>query len=709
MNGEKIAKLGIKRDPEVLYYVKNGDVWCTPRKKPGEPKGKATKVASAGIEMDYSKYLYYLDGDGDVARKPRVLGTTRAATVDEDLGPDQEDDDVVVESDAGFEQQVSGELDVLIADGPDKKTQTNDVEERSDAPVTATEKQRSPLVEQPEANSADSEVSSDTAAAAPSGTPSPINNPQRPDSAGFPDVACVLTRDVHPGEHCLRVDDYAQALAAVMQAARGEFCFAIFGHWGRGKTFLLQRLAAFLPQSYRPVWFSAWKYRTRPEIWIHLYETIARASRVDGTWKSKPRAVRAFLVRHGAWPVVVSLFALAISILGLGVLPVLIGAVGLVTILKAYAFVRWAAKLPPFLFSVPRHSDKLGMQATIGEDLTALLKGWMPSDATRQYSSGLPSRLWLFPYVLAVVSLVGAAWVGFHPGDFAWLKLHPPTEVRWVAVTILGSLGVFLPIWVVYAGRAPQQLALIIDDLDRCDPETMLELIESLKLLLEDPEVSARVQVFMLVDEDALHQAIANRYIDVRRVETSNILDSQETQLARAVDETIEKLFVAHLRLPPLEKHELEELMAAYVRQPGLRAQLTPAQLAKVDADATATRVRASTVSEPSTEPDAAADPAKTAGRSQATDLADLVFTSEERAVLRDAAAKMVVRDGRQVGPRAVRTFLVRYQLAKFLLARRDTSCSPQLLVQALLAPSGQYVGMPDLNAVVAQVSRATH
>jgi hypothetical protein len=75
--GEKIAKLGIKRDNDMMYYIKGGDVWATPRKKPGQPKGKAAKVAAAGIEMDYSKYLYYLDGDGDIARKERQVGGSK--------------------------------------------------------------------------------------------------------------------------------------------------------------------------------------------------------------------------------------------------------------------------------------------------------------------------------------------------------------------------------------------------------------------------------------------------------------------------------------------------------------------------------------------------------------------------------------------------------------------------------------------------------
>jgi hypothetical protein len=71
---DKIARLGIERDNDMMYYIKNGDVWATPRKQKGQPKGKAQKVAATGLEMDYSRYIYYLDGDGDVARKERSLG-----------------------------------------------------------------------------------------------------------------------------------------------------------------------------------------------------------------------------------------------------------------------------------------------------------------------------------------------------------------------------------------------------------------------------------------------------------------------------------------------------------------------------------------------------------------------------------------------------------------------------------------------------------
>ena len=71
---EKIARLGIERDNDKMYYIKGGDVWATPRKQPGKPKGKPQKIVATGIDLDYSRYLYFIDGDGDVARKARASG-----------------------------------------------------------------------------------------------------------------------------------------------------------------------------------------------------------------------------------------------------------------------------------------------------------------------------------------------------------------------------------------------------------------------------------------------------------------------------------------------------------------------------------------------------------------------------------------------------------------------------------------------------------
>jgi hypothetical protein len=70
---EKVAKLGIKREKDFMYYVKDGNVWKVPRKQPGVPKGRAERVADGGIEMDFS-FIYFLDKDGDISRAKRAVG-----------------------------------------------------------------------------------------------------------------------------------------------------------------------------------------------------------------------------------------------------------------------------------------------------------------------------------------------------------------------------------------------------------------------------------------------------------------------------------------------------------------------------------------------------------------------------------------------------------------------------------------------------------
>jgi hypothetical protein len=70
---EKVAKVGVTREKDYMYYIKNGAVWKVPRKQPGQAKGKSEKVADAGVNQD-TNYIYFLDKDGDVARAKRAIG-----------------------------------------------------------------------------------------------------------------------------------------------------------------------------------------------------------------------------------------------------------------------------------------------------------------------------------------------------------------------------------------------------------------------------------------------------------------------------------------------------------------------------------------------------------------------------------------------------------------------------------------------------------
>jgi hypothetical protein len=90
---EKVAKLGIKRADDMMYYIKSGDVWAVPRKKPGQAAGKAKKVASVGVTMDLASYLYFLDGDGDIARQQRAGVKAAKKSSPKPRADDDDDDD----------------------------------------------------------------------------------------------------------------------------------------------------------------------------------------------------------------------------------------------------------------------------------------------------------------------------------------------------------------------------------------------------------------------------------------------------------------------------------------------------------------------------------------------------------------------------------------------------------------------------------------
>jgi hypothetical protein len=70
---EKVEKLGVNRDKDFMYYVKDGSVWRVQRKQPGVPKGRPEKVADGTFQMD-TDFIYFVDKDGDVSRAKRAVG-----------------------------------------------------------------------------------------------------------------------------------------------------------------------------------------------------------------------------------------------------------------------------------------------------------------------------------------------------------------------------------------------------------------------------------------------------------------------------------------------------------------------------------------------------------------------------------------------------------------------------------------------------------
>jgi|SoiMethySBSTD1v2_1073268.scaffolds.fasta_scaffold1049425_2 hypothetical protein len=70
---ELVARTGVSREKDFMYFVKDGAVWRVPRKQPGQPKGRQERVTDAGISQD-TNFIYFLGKDGNVWRAKRAVG-----------------------------------------------------------------------------------------------------------------------------------------------------------------------------------------------------------------------------------------------------------------------------------------------------------------------------------------------------------------------------------------------------------------------------------------------------------------------------------------------------------------------------------------------------------------------------------------------------------------------------------------------------------
>jgi hypothetical protein len=266
---------------------------------------------------------------------------------------------------------------------------------------------------------------------------------------------------------------------------------------------------------------------------------------------------------------------------------------------------------------------------------------------------------------------------------------------------------------------------LIVDDLDRCEPAHMSTVIESLKLLVEDHTLQGRVQVVALVEEETLRWAIECRF-------KGRVADLPETEraqeLERLIAEHLQKLFIGHMRLPPLGHDELEEVLDKYLgghddaREPvqvetdhtTVIENPAPEQPVPLHASGDTAHepnrpaapwsrpdtdvIKTAIVKPPKADkPELEVSPVPTRPApgvnpgGGVTSLAELErtgasFSDDERADLKAALPDIIEHERARSGPRSLRSFLLQYQLARLLLlAHAHTRVPPRVLIDALL------------------------
>lgn len=507
-------------------------------------------------------------------------------------------------------------------------------------------------------------------------------------NAKFGNLASI-TREASPEHAVLYVNEYAEVLASLIQSIdnKDALSFAILGPWGRGKTYLMDLVGKLLAKkSYTTVSFSAWKYRTTPELWSYLYETLYSQATKSG-WEVP---IRTGLLRRGLWPIIPLLLTLALSIstisqkanLAFFVLS-LFGVMGVIYLLSvSKAFWKAGKSIKANYWDLPRHQDRLGLQFAIGDDLRALLTGWLPN-------AGGWNEAWKTVFLkrpLATLCYAVAAlalwWIAT---EAAVLKASGYLLVAFsvLAFLVIALAVVLLPLWVLVRNVAStDRVLLVVDDLDRCHSGQMLEIVECLQLFLDDDEVKKRLKVVMLIEEDILRNALRQKYVDAL-----GLNQNDRAQIDQLVNDNLEKLFLVWLRLEPLSRDETRTVFESVCASLGPSNPSESAdgsiEKTKTDDGDVAVGVKVTPLVEPKMESAAGATEVKI----------DTPLSSDEVTEISSMVNDIIYNTNRERwSPRSVRSFVFRFQLARMLLAKLGKTYSTAEIVRAVATASDRQL-----------------
>jgi hypothetical protein len=279
--------------------------------------------------------------------------------------------------------------------------------------------------------------------------------------------------------------------------------------------------------------------------------------------------------------------------------------------------------------------------------------------------------------------------IGYLIGGFAYLKKefgskaidlfkkytskHSYKELLGFQAEIEKELEVLLKCWI---GKTDKKIILFVDDIDRCTEERIIQVIDSLKVMLENDEIAKRLIIITAIDETVLKRAIEYKY--------KNFMTDKKEDVIRLTREYMDKLFLVGIKLGNLNPEEKVEIFENYANgkikpeekiteKPSIgitvKSPITPETNNKPDEKALVVK----------TEPDSShqdiGDPAAENNTEDNSDIIkaltnDKIECNENYEITSDERRNIVrfLRSDINLTPRDIRIFYNRYLLGKNLL-----------------------------------------
>ena len=235
----------------------------------------------------------------------------------------------------------------------------------------------------------------------------------------------------------------------------------------------------------------------------------------------------------------------------------LLGIVGIIGVIKlSRLYTTGKSKisgLKKYVF-LNKYSEQLGMQALLGKELRYLLLGLFNKETFFQKYSAIG----ILFYLLSIVFFDLCLFWGLNDTNsidllkvFTSKSLYPKSTCLIYIIIFIDIVALVIPAWLLLTKNTKNKALLIVDDLDRVSPDEMLDIIESLKLFLEDDKINEILQIAMIFEEKTLKSALSKKYAD--------IIDNNKKERERVLCENMQKFFIAQLNLPPLDISECIE------------------------------------------------------------------------------------------------------------------------------------------------------
>jgi len=331
-------------------------------------------------------------------------------------------------------------------------------------------------------------------------------------------------RDLNSIEPAIGAPELATEVSDLIKSLHKEpgMMVGIFGRWGRGKTFLFnlvweklcppdkkgkknEKLNSVKNRFVRAD-FHAWKYQDTEASWAYLYEVLAGEfyNEVNGWWKRKSRLIRLNWARGNNWEIILFLITLFLAVL---------------FIVKkdeyeGNTFVAWVSLgLGLAVSSISGYQKFYDQNATKAKELL------------KKYTTK-----------------------------------HSYKNLMGIQAEIQSEIKTLFQVW--FNGRPERKVILFVDDIDRCDEERIIEIVDALRVMLEDDNIFEHLIIVAAIDERILRRAIRLKYKGLIDEES----DIKERKLNDLTEEYMDKLFIAGIRLGELMPAEKSEIFAALTK-----------------------------------------------------------------------------------------------------------------------------------------------